>query len=79
MKEVTGPEVAVANGDTITLDFQANLPMSKTLSPRAQKVYIFEYIRTGSLISLGQLYDDDCIAIFSKYEVDIIEKDTVIL
>ena len=79
IKRATGPEVSVANGETITPEFKALLPLSKNLSEKAQKAFIFEDLKTGSLVSLGQLCDDDCIENFSKYNVDIIKKDTVII
>ena len=34
---------------------------------------------TGSLVSLGQLCDDDCIAIFTKYHVDILKNNQTII
>jgi hypothetical protein len=36
-------------------------------------------LKTGTLISLTQLCDDDCIAIFTKYDVQIIKDDQFII
>jgi hypothetical protein len=36
-------------------------------------------LKTGTLISLAQLCDDDCIAIFTKYDVQIVKDDQVII
>ena len=58
VKEATGPEVAVENGETITPGYQATIILSKNLSIKAQNTFIFEDLKTGSLVSLGQLCDD---------------------
>ena len=69
-----GTEVAVANGETIAPEFQSNLPLTETLSPRAQKAYLFEDIKNGSLISLGKLCDDDCIVIFPNMKLTSLKR-----
>jgi hypothetical protein len=57
---------------------RATVPLVATLSKKAQIGHIFDDL-TGSLISIGQLCDDDCIALFSKYHVDIIKDGKVII
>ena len=59
-----GPPVTVANGDTIEPHSEAKIPMSTKFSDKAQLAFLFDYLKTGSLTSNGQLCDDDCIAIF---------------
>jgi hypothetical protein len=49
------------------------------LSTKAQSAYVLNKLQTGTLISLGQLCDDDCIAIFNKYKVRIIKQNEVII
>jgi hypothetical protein len=49
------------------------------LSPKAQTAFVLDDLQTGTLISLAQLCDDDCIAIFNKYDVRILKKDEIII
>ena len=62
-----GPNVKVANGNIISPNKQGILKMSKELSQEAHHSSIFNDLSTGLLISIGKLCDDDCIALFSKY------------
>ena len=41
--------------------------------------YVFGDLKTGSLISIGQLCDDDCIALFSIFNIYIIKNNKVII
>jgi hypothetical protein len=59
--------------------FQGVLPLSPLLSTKAQSAFVLDALQTGTLVSLAQLCDDDCIAIFSKYNVKILKNDTVII
>ena len=52
--------------------------MSGKLTRNAKIAYSFSNLKNGSLIYIGQLCDDDCVAIFSKYDVKI-KKDNKIL
>jgi hypothetical protein len=54
-------------------------PLSSKLSPGAQSAFVLDDLKTGSLISLSQLCDDDCIAIFSKYDVQILKHNNIII
>lgn len=55
------------------------LPLSPHLSPAAQTAFVLDDLKTGTLISLSQLCDDDCIALFTKYNVKIIKDKRVII
>ena len=59
-----GPPVIVVNGNTITSHSEDKIPLSAKLTDKAQHTFLFDNLKTESLISLRQLYDDDCIAIF---------------
>ena len=61
----------VTNGDHIETTQQAILPLANELSTQAKTGHIFANLKSGSLISIGQLCDDDCVALFSKYHVHI--------
>ena len=36
-------------------------------------------MKSGSLISIGKLYNENCIAILSKYDVQIIQHDEILI
>jgi hypothetical protein len=55
------------------------LSLSDRLSTPAQAAFVLDDLKTGTLISLAQLCDDDCIAIFTKYDVQIVKDDQVII
>jgi hypothetical protein len=58
---------------------QGQLPLSDKLSAPAQAAFVLDDLKTGTLISLAQLCDDDCIAIFNKYDVKILKNNEVII
>ena len=55
------------------------LPLSPHLSATAQAALVLDDLQTGTLISPAQLCDDDCTALFSKYNVKIIKNNHVII
>ena len=61
----------VANGDNIESSKRALVPLAKELSTKAKTGHIFDDLKSGSLISIRQLCDDECIALFTKYDVKI--------
>ena len=75
----SGPTVQVANGNIIRPEFSATLQLSSKLSSRAQSAYIFNDITTSSLISMGQLYNDNCVTIFTKFDIKILKHNQVII
>ena len=59
----------MANGNIIKPNLRATLKISNKLSSKGQSAQVSKEITTGSLISMGKLYDDDYIAIFTKFDV----------
>jgi hypothetical protein len=55
------------------------LPLSPLLSDTAQSAFVLDDLKTGTLVSLSQLCDDDCLAIFSKFNVKIVKNGVVII
>ena len=55
------------------------MPLAKELSSQAKVGHIFNELESGSLISLGQLCDDDCVALFTKYDVKVYKEGKVII
>ena len=71
LKLAYGSSIKSGNGNIITPTQQGTLRLSEKLSTEAQYSYAIDELKTESLISIGQLCDDSCIAIFqnitSKY------------
>jgi hypothetical protein len=76
---VDGPHVLSASGTSMPVTLKGNLPLSPKLSSTAQSAFVLDDLQTGTLISLAQLCDDDCIAIFNKYDIKILKNDKVII
>jgi hypothetical protein len=71
--------VKVANGDNIETSRRALVSLAKELSTKAKTGHIFDDLKAGSLISIRQLCDDDCIALFTKYNEKIYKDGKVII
>jgi hypothetical protein len=63
----------------MSVKLKGQLPLSKKLSSTAQSAFVLDDLKTGTLISLAQLCDDDCTAIFNKYDVKILKNDEIII
>jgi hypothetical protein len=75
----SGPSVQVANGDNIETTKRAIVPLSPKLSEQAKLGHIFDDLQSGSIISLGQLCDDNCVTLFTQYDVKIYKNGQVII
>ena len=69
VRTMSDPTVEVANGNVIKPNLQSTLKISNRLYPKAQSSHVFNNLTTESLISMGQLLDDNCIVIFTKFDV----------
>ena len=58
-----GPTVQLPNNKTMSATRTGNIPLEISLSAHAKKAHIFDGLHSASLISLGQLCDDDFVAI----------------
>ena len=79
VQDTIGPNVAVADGRIMVPTKKAILPLPAKLRDKAKIAFSFQNLKSGSLISIGQLCDDDCIAIFSRYDVQIIKDHQVLI
>ena len=59
----------MANGNTIIPHSEAEITLSKNLYDKAQHAFVFDDLKTCSSVSIGQLCDDDCIAIFFQTSI----------
>jgi hypothetical protein len=74
-----GPTVLAANGNVMRTTSVGQLPLSSFLSCAAQSAYVIDELQTGTLISLGQLCDDDVTAVFSKTAVNLLKNNQIII
>ena len=74
-----GPTILAANGQAMQTQAKGQLQLSPALNATSQEAFDLENLKTGTLISLAKLCDDDCIALFTKYEVNIIKNNQVII
>jgi hypothetical protein len=75
-----GPRpVRVASGHTITANKAVQIPLSPQLSTKATKGHLFQDLQSGSLISIDQLCDEDCVALFAKSEMAVYKDGAVII
>ena len=58
---------------------KALLSTSEKLTKISKVAYRFSNLRSDTLILIGQFCDDDCVAIFTKYNVKILKGDKVII
>ena len=75
----TGPSIQIVNGANIEPLTRATIPLSNKRSQESQVGHIFNDLKSGSLISIGQLCTYDCVAIFTKYHVNIVKNGKIII
>ena len=66
-----GPAVKAANGQIMPATHRATLPLPSAITTRAKTGHVLNSLQTGSLLSIGKLCDDDCIATFTKHNLTI--------
>ena len=74
-----GPSAVTASDGELTATTRVNVPMAYELSQVATQGHIMNSLQTGTLISIGQLCDDNCAAIFSKYNCKIFKNGKIII
>jgi hypothetical protein len=55
------------------------LPFHSSFSTKAKTAHVLDGITNASLISIGQLCDDDCVAILDKTKIEVFKNDACIL
>ena len=60
------PTLQLPNNYTMNEAKTENIPLPVSLIIHANKANIFDGLQGASLISLGQLFEDDCTAILDK-------------
>ena len=75
----TSPTVQLPDDTTITGNKKGLLPLSSSLSNCAKTAHIFPHLKSASLVSLGQLCDNDCVVILNKNEIIVKKKNKTVL
>ena len=79
VEETLGPKVEVADGRIISPTKKSILPLSNRLNEKSRVAFSFDNLKSASLISIGKLCYDDCIAILTKYGVQIIRHNEILI
>ena len=66
-----GPQVYLPNGTHVSATEAGNLPLHPALTSQATKAHVFPALISSSLISIGQLCDDNCTTVLNKNELKI--------
>ena len=67
-----GPTVTLPNLQTVTATKKAQLPLSTSLPLAAQSAHILPSLQSATLLSVGQLCDNDCDVVFLKDKVHVL-------
>ena len=54
-----GPTLQFPNNETMSTTRTGNVPIETSINAHAKKTHIFDGLQSASLISFGQLCDDD--------------------
>ena len=74
-----GPDIHLPNKQHLKISHQGNLPLHNNLPPAATKAFILPALKNESLLSVGQLCDNNCTVEFGKFFCDIKHKNKIIL
>jgi hypothetical protein len=74
-----GPTVMLPNSTTIQATHAGQLPFHPSFSDKAKTAHVLDDITNSSLISIGQLCHDDCIAVLDKKLIKIFKNQECIL
>ena len=72
-----GPRVRLPENRTMDPEQTGHLPLA--LPPAATETHVFSALQNASLISFGQLCDDDYQAIFNKKKLQVLDKNKNII
>jgi hypothetical protein len=74
-----GPSVMLSDSTNIQATHSGQLPLHHSLSSTAKRAHILDGITNSSLVSLGQLCDDDCIAVLDKKTLKVFKSNECVL
>ena len=71
-----GPQATLPNNSKIRASVQGKLPLNPNVTLQA---LVYPHLLNESLLSIGQLCDEGCIAIFDKHNLSILKNGHIIL
>ena len=74
-----GPTVYLPDNNTMTSMKAGDFPFPSILSSSAKKAHVFRDLKSASLVSLGQLCDDNCNIILDTNTIKVFKEKTLIL
>ena len=78
-KTMNGPRVGLPDGLVMETLETGILPLNNFLSTMAKTGNILSGLTNSSLLSIGQLCDDDCKALFSKFKLRVYKQGKLVL
>ena len=80
MTDVTAiRKVVLPNNDTIAVTKQGILPMNHGISPAGRKASVLPGLKNTSILSLGQLCDDNCTIALTKCDMKVYKNNNMIM
>ena len=79
LKNISGPSVLLPNGDKISSTEEGLIPLSPKLSTIASTDMVLPGLQSASLISIGQLCDDNCDVFLNNHTLLAVKEKEVIL
>ena len=75
----TAVAVTLPNSSSITSETKGQLPLSTKLSSKAKEAIVLPQLQSSSLISLGQLCDDNCNIQLNKKELKVYKNNELVM
>ena len=79
MRDTVGPSVQLPNNNFLPSSKQGEIPLSKFLTAIGTNAMVLPGLKSSSLISLGQLCDDNCNVLLTKTHLYVIKNKKIIL
>ena len=74
-----GPTIMQPDTSTLTVNKQCTLPLHNNISNFAKSAYVVPRLKNSSLLSIGKLCDDNCIAMFTKTNLFVFKNNLLLL
>ena len=74
-----GPKILQPDRTTLTVTQKCQLPLPKTVSTEAKSGFIVPNLKNASLLSIGKLCDNNCVAMFTKHKLFVFKNNELIL
>lgn len=75
----TTVKVTLPNAQPIISTLEGTIPLSSKLSSKARQATVLPHLQSSSLISLGQLCDDNCKVVLDKKQLNVYKDGQVVL